>query len=193
MTFSKITWTALCLTLIFFAAVSTPWPASAALQDENLLAPLPAGFKVGFRTTKALMDMSEFVPTDETVDDWSSMITVQIFHNMHMYNPETFATNMSEKWKSACTGGSAQKIRNDIENGYPISLWMFLCPLNPQTKKPENMWLKVISGQDSLYAVQYAYRKELAKELITPAMQYLRQPIVCDTRTADHPCPAGMK
>jgi hypothetical protein len=33
------------------------------------------------------------------------------------------------------------------------------------------MWLKATSDADSLYSVQYAYRRALTEELIGPAME----------------------
>ncbi len=161
-----------------------------ALQDENILTPLPSGFKVAFRTVKGQMTLSEYIPEQETVDDWSRMITVQIFHGMKRDNPDRLAIGLGKLWKSNCADGDAQKIGEGVENGYSFSLWMFTCHLNPNTKKPENMWFKVISGEDALYSVQYAYRKELSKELIGPAVEYLQRVAVCDTRRADRPCPS---
>jgi hypothetical protein len=183
---------AVALVLAIWVMAACPSSVVAALQNENLLAPLPSGFKIGFATERGRMTMSEFVPTSDTVDAWSSMITVQIFHGMANADPDAFANALASRWKSACAGGDAQKIRSGMENGYPVSLWMFACPLNPGTKQPENMWLKVISGSDSLYSVQYGYRRALDKDLIGPAMDYLRQVAVCDTRRADRPCPRGM-
>ena len=49
--------------------------------------------------------------------------------------------------------------------------------------------LKVISGQDSLYQVQYAYRRLATNEMIPPTMAYLKRVAVCDTRRADRACP----
>jgi hypothetical protein len=166
--------------------------ATAALVDETLLTPLPTGFKVGFSTEKGRMTMQEFVPAGETVDAWSSMVTVQVFHGMTNADPDGFAGALGERWKSACPDGSAQKLQSGVENKYPYSLWMFTCPLNPGTRQPENMWQKVIRGADSLYSVQYAYRREVTKELIVPAMEYLRKVAVCDNRHADRACPRGM-
>jgi len=168
-------------------------PAMAGtLQDENLLAPLPNGFKVGSSIEKGNMSMNEFVPQGETVEDWSQMVTVQIFHGVAGEDPDAFAGHMKKLWTNACTGGEVKKIKTTTENGYPVSIWMFTCPLNPQTRKPENMWLKAISGKDSFYTVQYAYRRELTQDIIPPTMKYLDQVTACDTRLADRPCPPGM-
>lgn len=182
----------IALMLGLWAMAACPSSVVAALQNENLLTPLPSGFKVGFATENSRVTMHEFVPVGETVDDWSRMVTAQIFLGLNNVDPDRFANRLAARWKSGCAGGEAQKIRSGIENGYNFSLWIFTCPLNPGTKKPENMWLKAISGADSLYSVQYAYRRELSKDLIEPAMEYLRKVMVCDTRRADRPCPRGM-
>jgi hypothetical protein len=55
------------------------------------------------------------------------------------------------------------------------------------------MWLKAISGKDSLYIVQYAYRLPLQNDLAVEAGTYLRTVSVCDTRDPRHACPKGMQ
>jgi hypothetical protein len=105
---------------------------------------------------------------------------------------DAFAQNLGKKLMSACAGGGARKVAAGAENGYPFSLWMYDCALNPQTRKPETMWLKATSGADSLYSVQYAYRRALSKALIGPALDYLKRVSLCDARRADRPCPEGM-
>jgi hypothetical protein len=175
--------------LLVFGCLS---PVLAALQDENLLIQLPGGFKSGYTASNGKEDMAEYVPAGESVDDWSRMVTVQIFHEAKNADPEGFADNLAKGWTSSCPGGTAQKSTAGVENGYPFALWVYACPLNPQTNKPENMFLKVTSGADALYSVQYAYRLELSKELIEPAIDYLKTVMVCDTRQKDRPCPKGM-
>lgn len=174
------------------AILSIASPAFAALQDENLLVQLPDGFKSGYTASNGKEDMAEYVPTAETVDDWSRMVTVQIFHDAKNADPDGFAGNLAKGWTSACPGGAAQKSTAGVENGYPFALWAYSCPLNPETNKPENMFLKVTSGADALYSVQYAYRREASKELVQPAIDYLKTVVVCDTRRDDRPCPKGM-
>jgi len=183
---------AIMLVVFMLIAAGADSTMAATLKDETLLTPLPKDFKVGFQTERGQMVISEFVPKDETVANWSRMITVQIFHVLKHFDPDTFASGMGKQWKAACAQGEVQKAKDGKENGYNFSLWIFTCPLNPQTQKPENMWLKTISGADSLYSVQYAYRKELNKEMIGPAVDYLRQVMACDNRRSDSPCPKGM-
>ena len=62
-------------TIVLFAMMTSASAALAALKDENLLTPLPDGFKVGFHEANARQSIAEYVPKDETVDDWSRMVT----------------------------------------------------------------------------------------------------------------------
>ena len=163
-----------------------------ALQDENLLTTMPSGFKTGYSASNGKEDMMEYVPSAETVEDWTKMVTVQVFHDAKNVDPDAFAANIADGWKSSCTGGDAEKITTGVENGYPIAVWAYDCALNPETNKPESMWLKVTSGGDALYSVQYAYRAKATGDLATPALDYLHSVMVCDTRRNDRPCPKGM-
>jgi hypothetical protein len=179
---------------VFFSAVTlfaamVPDASQAAFQDENILVPLPAGFKIGFRAHPNRMDMTEFVPSGETVDNWSQMITEQIFYGRGGSDPDALPNGMVTKWQSDCPGGAAGRAARTVENGYPVSIWTFLCPLNPATGKPETMFMKVTAGKDSLYSVQYAYRQVFSPDMIKPTMSYLHGVLVCDTRDAAHLCP----
>jgi hypothetical protein len=179
-------------TVVALFAFAYPVALHAELQNENILIPLPNGFKVGWETVRNGMKMTEFIPATETVDDWSRMVTEQIFYGRGRGDPDALPAGMVARWNSGCPGGSGQRAVRTQENGYSVSVWMFNCPNNPATGKPENMWMKAVAATDSLYIVQYAYRSALSKELVTPAMSYLRSVLVCDKRGAAHPCPSGM-
>jgi hypothetical protein len=174
------------------AAVLAGAPARAELLAENLLTNLPDGFKVGFQTRQGQMDMMEFVPAGETVEDWSAMVTVQVFHGQANADGDAFARRLAELWEGGCKGSKAERLDGGQVNRYPFVLWHYACPRNPQTGKPESMWLKAISGTDALYLVQYAYRAVPSVELERPALAYLAKASVCDTRKEDRACPPGM-
>ena len=167
-------------------------PSAAGLKDENLLVSMPPSFKVGDSAHQGNMDIQEWVPLGETVNNWTAMITVQIFHGQGGASPKAFVGRVASGWRSACRGGDATDIQEGAENGYGYSFWLFSCPLNPQTGKPENMSIKAVSGADALYSVQYATRRPLTKAFITAGAQYLRQVKVCDNRRPERTCPRGM-
>jgi hypothetical protein len=158
-------------------------------MGENLLTPLPKDFKLGWKNSSKGNDWLEYVPGTETVDDWSKMLTVQIFRTLKGIEATAFTTKMDSNWTSSCPGAYSRPVRDGEENGYHFSLHIAACPKNPQTGKPEMMLMKAITGVDALYVVQYAYRAAPANELIVEASKYLRSVQVCDTRLKDRPCP----
>jgi hypothetical protein len=180
-------------TVCLLTALALAASAGAAIQDENILLPLPPGFKLANRQETSEKMLAEFVPSDETVDHWSKMITERIFRSRNLSDAETYQSTMLSEWKGACPGGDGRQLSNVKENGYGVSYWSFNCPLNPKTNLSESMIRKVVVGKDAMYEVQYAFRKPEAPELIQSALTFLQTVSVCDTRTPEHPCPAGLK
>ena len=175
----------LIATLLLGALIA---PASAALVNENLLVAVPPGYKIDFQDKKPNSLMNEMVPTAQTVNDWTEMVTVQIFYNMKA-TPEQFVAKMAAGWTQACPGASSSAIASGPENGYPAGVWLLNCPKNPTTGKPEITWVKAMAGNDSFYVVQKAFKYAPSKDEVVQWMKYLRAIAVCDSRLPDRACP----
>ncbi len=173
---------ALILALLFAAS------AAAQLVNENLLVELPPGYKIAFPTKKNNMLMNEMVPASETVDNWTEMVTVQIFFGLKT-TPEQFAGRLNNGWLASCPGSSATTVVSAVENGYPALLWLLDCPRNPATGKPEMTWVKAVAGNDSFYVVQKAFRFSPSKDQVVQWTKFLKSVAVCDSRIAARACP----
>ena len=77
--------------------ISVPAAHAQQMENENILVGLPAGYKIGFQARKGNATISEMVPTQETVENWSEMITVQIFHGSKNLTPQAFRTTMQSQ------------------------------------------------------------------------------------------------
>ncbi|MBV9261266.1 MAG: hypothetical protein JO205_07835 [Pseudolabrys sp.] len=172
------------LIALFLAA-----PAHAQLINENLLVTMPPGFKVGFQDQKNNMRLTEMVPPGETVENWTEMVTVQVFLGLKT-SPQAFKERIEQGWLAACKEGGAHAVSDDPESGYPALIWVLSCPRNPATGKPEITWFKAVAGNDSFYVVQKAFRFMPVQEQMTKALAYLGSVKVCDSRRADRACPA---
>ncbi len=175
----------IALALTLFAIVP---PARAELINENLLVEVPPGYKIDFQDKKPNSLMNEMVPTNETVNNWTEMVTVQIFYNMKA-TPEQFVGKMASGWMQACAGASSKPIASGPENGYPAGVWLLSCPKNPATGQPEITWVKAVQGNDSFYVVQKAFKFTPSNEQVVQWMKYLRSVAVCDSRLPDRACP----
>jgi hypothetical protein len=165
--------------------------ARAELQNENLPLQLPAGYKIDFQKRQDKAQISEMVPSGENINNWTEMVTVQIFFGLNA-TPEQFKARMENGWTSACPAGTSQLIAAAPVRGYPSNLWAMSCPRHPGTGKPENTWVKTIKGNDSFYVVQKAFKFVPSKEQEKKWLDYLDGVSVCDTRVPARACPKGM-
>jgi len=166
-----------------------PLYAWSQLEGENLIQDAPPGYRVDFQTKKDNMVMTEMVPNGESVNDWTEMLTTQVFLGMKDASLEKFQSLMRLSWLIACKDGQVTPVTNGEVNGYPYVTWKQSCPLNSRTGKPEITWFKAIKGNDSFYFVQKAFKFEPSKEQLAPWMQHLESVSVCDTRLPDRGCP----
>ena len=159
------------------------------LENENLLTELPPGFKVDYQAEQGNQTITEMVPEGETVEDWSTMITVQVYLGQNNITPTQAQDTLTNDWFNACENSETYPVADGAENGYDFVLWQLYCPLNPSTQKVEYTYMKAIAGNDSFYLVQVAFRYEPTKADVTQWMQYLKEVQVCDSRIPEQACP----
>lgn len=163
--------------------------ARAQLVNENLLITFPQGFRVANDQRANGVHLSEMIPKAETLEDWTQMVTVQIFFGASAMTPPEIKANMEAGWKTSCPGASSGDVADGTENGYRFNLWILACPRNPATGKPETTLLKAIAGNDSFYLVQKAFRSRPTMDEVGAATAWLRKIEVCDSRRPEQACP----
>jgi len=174
-------------------AISGAAHAQSPLKDENVLVPLPGGFKLGYQTRVGPTLMAEFVPANETVETWTAMVTQQTFRSPPpQLTIASMVGSLSKGFGRACGTQETTKIGEAPVNNYPSEIWRIVCPMNPATSKPEYIYIKLIKGADALYSVQYAFRAAPSEERNRIAETYLAGVRACDTRTPEHPCPSDL-
>jgi hypothetical protein len=165
-------------------------PSYGQLKGENLLVNMPTGFKVGYQDSRNGVKLVEWIPVNETVQNWSEMVTVQIFFKRSDLDPTLFLRKIEEQWLAACKGSTPVPTVTGKANGYDVSMVLLRCPLLPSTGKPETTMFRAIRGSDSFYLVQRAVRSVASPEQLERIKQYLGSATVCDAGASAHPCPA---
>jgi hypothetical protein len=179
-------------TIITVPPMSTfelPEQPNSTLENENLLTTIPSSFKVDFSDKQNNFVITEMVQEGESVNDWSTMITVEIFLGEKNTTPQQYQETLTERWFNACENSETYPLADGVENSYNFVLWQLYCPLNAATQKEEYTFLKAIQGNDSFYLVQVAFRHEPSDDEITQWMRYLKEIQVCDSRIAEQACP----
>lgn len=166
-----------------------PTTANMDLISENLIAVVPPGFEMGHEDQSGSFIITEMVRNGETVENWTTLITVEIFLGEKTVTPQQYQQMLTERWFGACENSETYPVADGEENGYPFVLWQLYCPLNGSLQTVEYTYLKAIQGNDSFYLVQVAFRHEPSNDEITQWMQYLKGVQVCDSRLPDRACP----
>lgn len=177
----------LCFGLI--AAVTWMTAAAALPEEENVLVPIPKGYKVDFQRNDNNARVTEMVPVNESGKNWTEKLTVRVFYRLADVAPEKFKSQLEQLWSKACPGNESKLVKTGNDGGLPSITWVMLCKSNPSTGKPENTWLKVIQGADSLYVVEKAYKFVPTKAQEKQWLAFLDKVSVCDPRVPERPCP----
>jgi len=173
--------------IVFLFFISTVLGSS--LKYENLMQGIPKGFKLGFKdfNKKTRFRLLEFIPKNETVNNWSQMITTSIYHRNINLTPIEYINKMDSMWKNSCKDSYTKFLSTGKENGYKYALLMAYCPINKMTNKEELTYFKAIKGNDSFYIVQKAFAYNPSEKEIINSMSYLKKVYVCDTRLNNCP------
>lgn len=175
--------------VILIGCAAAVTSGQSLIDAENLLFSPPKDFKIAFQTNRDNRLMTEWIPAAETVDDWTQMLTVQIYRGGTV-DAATFLQGVGERYMDACPGTTAKGIYTGQVNGYVASMLLLKCPKNPGTGKPETTAFRVIRGKDALYSVQRAWRAVPSDQEVDDVMHVLAKVTVCDTRAPEHPCPS---
>lgn len=161
------------------------------LGDENLLQTWPTDFKIGDQQKKDHVSMTEMVPKNESVENWTQMVATQIFHGIASPDfYDAYKAGVESTFKKACDSTESVPFPSldGVENGYPVHLWMQFCRYEDSRKPPEVTLFKYIRGRDASYVVQWASHSEPTKQEFQQRMRYLASVRVCDTRHEENPC-----
>jgi hypothetical protein len=99
-----------CLFAFFSILVALSQTVSAQLRDENLRQSLLDRYKIDFQTRKGNMLLSEMVPQNESVKNWTEMVTTQIFIGLKSATPRQFRDFMENQWVGTCISGEVASI-----------------------------------------------------------------------------------
>lgn len=163
--------------------------AQAQLKDENLLAAMPAGFKVATHQERDRIVFQEWIPANETLADWSEIVTVQIVLGRGDVDGGKYLAGIRQGWLKACPETRPNEIAGGKANGYAIWTLMLQCPRLAATGKPETTLFRSFAGRDSFYSVQRSARAMPDAAQLARMTAYIESVIVCDTRSVEHPCP----
>ncbi len=161
--------------------------ATSAHAQERLAFPREPGFVMGFDKANATQSIQEWVPTGETVERWSRMLTHQRFTGtiQQGQTPAGLLEWISNQIKVACPGAQASAVTSASRFGRTGARMKSVCPLNKATGKPETTFYRAFAGARDMHVAQVAFRSVPDAAGEAWARAYLDKVLVCGTAQAD--------
>ena len=173
------------------AAVTLATPALAAPSEWSMRVPAP-GFVVGFDRANSEQSIVERIPTGETVERWTRMLTSQRFMGRGRDpGPRGMLLNMQGLMKEACPDGGTTAIVAMTVSGRPAARMRADCPLDSQTGLPDTYFIVAFAGASDLFAEQVAFRRVPTSADVQFATSTLQQVSLCKTGSKAKGCAAG--
>ncbi len=177
-------------------------PAKSSPDDtprtgELLLASAPHGWTVTGSLHTQSLRMAEYQPPDQP-QDRVERLRIEAQSGDPLPDPINFVLGVSKSLQSRCEGYQDLNVSSGLENGYPASVELMICPKFRDSETGQVMLTKAIRGTEKFYVI--------TRRMMTPPMKGQGPPLtaqamaewttllkhvrVCDTRGDQHPCPA---
>lgn len=175
-------------------------PATMPVFSQIVLFFVPTSYRMAFsKTTAGKTFIAELIPTGETVEKWSMMITVSGLNGAAVPLPPLGQRVEStyEVFRKACPATFASQPIGEAQfNGHPAVLVYFSCG---KLAKPgyanghsESVIIAFVRGKKDIYTIQWAERSAAVEQPIpfdevkwrTP-LNLLRAARICDIRPGE--------
>ncbi|MSO73374.1 MAG: hypothetical protein EXQ84_07210 [Rhodospirillaceae bacterium] len=176
---------------------SAAFAAQPRTTDEQLVMPLfPAKWAQVYER-HGEQDLVEYIPEGETADQWQSKITVETYRNLNL-PLDTLQRRAVAQSHDSCDGVVEGKFQSGVNNGFASAFWTLGCKHHKRTGFGEARYSKAVQGQGTLYVITRIWRTKAfgdAGPAVPPAaikegLAFLTSTVVCQTGSAQHPCPA---
>ncbi|MEQ8660102.1 MAG: hypothetical protein RLW62_04735 [Gammaproteobacteria bacterium] len=127
-------------------------------QGEQLLFAKPEDWHEVFAEVEDNLSTNEYVPADQSAENWKEMVTVQVIFGMADANPDGVLSRIVRHLEDGCPGFSAQPIELGGTGDYPTLAVMLMCPKNPESGHGDFILVRGIAGKESFYILQKAWR-----------------------------------
>ena len=179
-----------------------PPPALKRYGGELIVAGHPKNFELAFQNRRGITEMTEYIPIGQTVEQWTEMITVTIFHGVTGRSPGEVQAQMGGSGHAACPGQETATLFEGEERGYRVALSLEMCGKFAESGLGEITLSKIIQGGDSLYRVHRSLRvppfvvgssRPMTSAQLAEWMAYFKtQVYACDIRIVGS-CPPGLR
>lgn len=128
----------------------------ASSAGEQVVRPALPSFVVGNQQAAGGASIIEQVPSGETVERWTRMVTTQRFEGLaDRIDAPGFLNKLAALTEQRCAGAKA----SDLQKSGSSAEVRVDCPLNVETGQPETFIARAIADGHDLHIFQVAWRR----------------------------------
>lgn len=179
-------------TLCMAGLLASLWTTTAmAVNKEHLNSAPLSDFHTVYESDHNDILMLESVPKGESAEDWTQMVTTQVFiGTTHEHFYEMYRNGSRKRFAEACDFHSERNIDDTVQNGYQTYLWQQSCfYADSKKKRPENTWFRLFKGKDATYVLQWAWHTKPTEKQLARMVDYMTKSELCYLGDSKHPCP----
>ncbi|TPV95098.1 MAG: hypothetical protein B7733_11790 [Myxococcales bacterium FL481] len=172
--------------------------------QEMILTPIVHGWRVGHHAADKRRLLIKLIPSTETVDAWTHMVTLLATRDATVA-AEPFIADLGASFDPYCTKVATQVWPAQTQGGYSMQLGIVYCEVNRSTGIGEVVHVKVTKSEktDALYVWQYARKipglvlaqddESFTVEDLRSLVEALRDHRPCILGDSQHSCPKGIE
>lgn len=171
--------------LLATLALAATTPVLAQSGTERLTSPALRGFVVGYQAANAQQSIREEVPSGETVQRWTRMVTTQWFGGLAARaTPAQYAQNILAALPRQCPGAKVSPLASLTVSGRPAVRFQVDCPVGGG----ETFILLAIAGQRDMHVKQVAWRGPTTPAGLQWGQTFLAGTVLCSTGSREAAC-----
>ncbi|RMH17565.1 MAG: DUF4124 domain-containing protein [Gammaproteobacteria bacterium] len=165
-------------------------------EKETLLFVVPHGYIMGYQASLGGQSIYELVPSGESVEDWSEMITVFSQDGGGGIDLEGYYDDSRSRMKLGCKEESESELIDMEEHeGFKDALWYLACPelesvgsVAVLSGKPEYVLSRAIKGRGNFFLISKMWRFEPSQEQLDEWEKNLKAASICNEKLSEIPC-----
>ena len=133
---------------------------SASSTSERVTAQPSPGWKPSYSYAVPGLEVLEFLPQGQALEDWRDVITVQNISRSGSESPAGLLREIAGRARSICLDVLSSPVNEHTESGYPAAAMSHFCPRDAQSRKGDVTLCRAIHGKDALYVPSRTGRDE---------------------------------
>ena len=170
-------------------------------DDEVYIAAMPAGWTKQAEVDDAFGHRGDWLPADQTLQDWRDRLTLQVMPQMAGQAPVDFLNGLVALWTNNCEAVMASEVEVETVNGYATGSRVIGCTRDKTSGKGSASAYRVVAGERALYVVQRTFRLApfsadvfpLSAEDLKAGRAAVGYGLACQRGAATRPCPVDWR